>query len=92
MSPEVAQGKYANLVLISHSETDFVLDFAKVLPGLPKAMVNSRMILGPENAKRLLAALSQNIASYEQQYGVIGREPSPQGKTIAPFGVADNEA
>lgn len=93
LTPEAAQAKYSNLVLISHSATDFVLDFAQVLPGLPKAMVNSRMILGPENAKRLLMALHENIMRYEQEFGVIGEKVAQEeNKTVAPFGVAKNEA
>lgn len=92
LSPELAQGKYANLVLLSHSETDFVFDFASILPGLPKATINSRMILAPQNAKRLLLSLHENIMRYEQEFGVIGEPQQPESKTIAPFGVAKNEA
>ena len=87
LSPEVAQGKYANLVLIGHSGSEFVLDFASVLPGIPKALVNSRLILAPENAKRLLFALN------EQEFGAIGMPAAEEeSKTVAPFGVAKNEA
>ena len=59
--PEVAQGVYSNLALISHSHSDFVIDFAQALPGMPKPDVCSRIILAPEHAKRLLAALQDNI-------------------------------
>ena len=58
---EVAQGEYANFAIITHSSSDFVVDFARVLPGVPKAQVRSRVILAPEHAKRLLAALQENI-------------------------------
>ena len=58
---EVAQGQYANFAIITHSSSDFVIDFARVLPGLPKSQVKSRVILAPEHAKRLLAALQENI-------------------------------
>ena len=65
ISPEVASGKYSNLAIIGHSATDFVLDFAAVLPGGKGATVQSRVILAPEHAKRLLAALQDNIQKYE---------------------------
>lgn len=89
LSQEVGQGQYANLAIITHSTSDFVLDFARVLPGLPKAQVKSRVILAPEHAKRLLGALQENIMRYEQAYGTI-RIPNQQpagGRTIAPFNV-----
>ena len=72
----VAQGTYANLAIISHSPTEFVLDFAAVLPGLPKAKVKSRLILAPVHAKRLLLSLQENIARYEAN---VGRIDIPQG-------------
>ena len=68
---DVAQGQYANFAIITHSSSDFILDFARVLPGLPKAQVKSRVILAPEHAKRLLAALQENIMRYEQEFGAI---------------------
>ena len=71
----VAQGTYANLAIISHSTSEFVLDFAAVLPGVPKAKVKSRIILAPEHAKRLLLSLQENIARYEAN----GRINIPQG-------------
>lgn len=88
---EVAQGLYANFALITHSSSDFVLDFAQVLPGLPKAMVRSRVILAPEHAKRLLIALQGNVSNYEREFGPI-RLPQPEKGTIAPFGVPKAEA
>lgn len=68
---ETAQGKYANLAIISHSQSEFVLDFATVLPGLPKAKVRNRVILTPEHAKRLLRSLEENISRYERNVGKI---------------------
>lgn len=88
---DVAQGQYANFALITHSSSDFVLDFAQVLPGLPKAMVRSRVILAPEHAKRLLLALQGNLAGYEREFGPI-RLPQPEKGTIAPFGTPKAEA
>ena len=60
---EVAQGTYANLAIITHSSSEFILDFVRVMPGIPKAGVQSRIIVAPEHAKRLLRALEDNIAS-----------------------------
>lgn len=71
MSEDVAEGKYSNLAIISHSTSEFILDFASILPGLQKAMVKSRIILTPEHAKRLLLSLQDNIAKYEANFGTI---------------------
>ena len=83
---DVAQGEYANFAIITHSSSDFVVDFARVLPGVPKAQVKSRVILAPEHAKRLLAALQENIVRYEREFGAI-KIPQQESKTIAPFPV-----
>lgn len=88
---EVAQGVYANLSVITHSSSDFVLDFARILPGLPKATVGSRVILAPEQAKRLLMALQENIMKYEKNFGPIRLQQADKG-TIAPFGMGKGEA
>lgn len=71
LDESVGQGIYSNLVLIVHSNAEFVLDFTKVLPGLPKAKVQSRVILAPPHAKALLNALKENIQKYEEQFGEI---------------------
>ncbi|ODU60807.1 MAG: hypothetical protein ABT12_00715, partial [Paludibacter sp. SCN 51-9] len=71
LSPEVAEGIYSNLAIISHSTSEFVLDFIRLMPGTPKANVKSRIILTPEHAKRLLFALQDNIAKFEAQNGKI---------------------
>lgn len=81
---EIAQGEYANLAIITHSSSDFVVDFARLLPGVPKAQVKSRVILAPEHAKRLLLALQENIVRYEREYGPI-KLPNQEPRTIAPF-------
>ena len=91
LTPDVAQGEYANFAIITHSSSDFVLDFARVLPGVPKAAVKSRVILAPEHAKRLLAALQENIMRYERAFGPI-KLPQQEQRTIAPFGVNKGEA
>ena len=61
---------YSNLAIISHSRSEFVLDFAATLPG-PKAQVGDRIIMTPEHAKRLMNALFDNMSKYEAQFGVI---------------------
>ncbi len=71
LSEEVAQGTYANLAVITHSASEFVLDFIRMMPGLPKPEVKSRIILTPEHALRLLETLEENIGKYEQNYGTI---------------------
>ena len=68
----VAQGNYSNLAIISHSSSEFILDFATVLPGVQKARVKSRIILTPEHAKRLLRSLQDNLVRYESSMGKIG--------------------
>ena len=68
---EVAGGQYSNISIIAHSASEFVLDFASILPGLPKAKVRSRVILNPENAKRHMLSLQENIARYEKHFGTI---------------------
>jgi len=88
---QVAQGEYANFAIITHSSSDFVVDFARVLPGLPKAQVKSRVILAPEHAKRLLMALQENIVRYEREFGQI-KMPNQEPRTIAPFAVGKGEA
>ncbi len=71
LSEEMAQGTYANLAVISHSPSEFVLDFVRVMPGLSKAQVKSRIILTPEHAQRLLNALQDNIQKFEAANGAI---------------------
>ncbi|OWP64862.1 hypothetical protein CDA63_00415 [Hymenobacter amundsenii] len=71
LSEEIAEGEYANLAMIAHSSSEFVVDFIRLMPGLPKAKVKSRIILTPEHAKRLQAALAENIERFEQAHGAI---------------------
>ncbi|MBN2261461.1 MAG: DUF3467 domain-containing protein, partial [Prolixibacteraceae bacterium] len=79
LSDEIAQGIYSNLAIITHSTSEFVIDFVRVMPGVPKAGVKSRIILTPEHAKRLLLALQDNVKKFEAQHGLIkvnqGNEP-----------------
>lgn len=77
LNEEVAQGTYSNLAVISHSISEFVVDFIRVVPGVQKAKVKSRIILTPEHAKRLLHALEDNIEKFEQQNGPIRVQNDP---------------
>lgn len=77
LSEEVAEGIYSNFALITHSDTEFVLDFIRIMPGVPKAKVKSRIVLTPEHAKRLLGALQDNIARFEGQNGAISSKDIP---------------
>ncbi|OYT14261.1 MAG: hypothetical protein B6I19_00775 [Bacteroidetes bacterium 4572_114] len=71
LSDEVAEGTYSNLAIITHSRSEFVVDFIKMLPGIPKAKVKSRIILTPQHAKRLVKALQENIKKFETMHGNI---------------------
>jgi hypothetical protein len=71
LKEEVAQGTYSNLAIITHSSSEFVVDFVRIMPGMPKANVQSRIILTPEHAKRLLMALKDNIEKFESLHGPI---------------------
>lgn len=84
LGEDVAQGNYTNLAIISHSTSEFILDFATVLPGVPKAKVKSRIILTPEHAKRLLISLQENITRYESNVGKI-EIPTPLRQTPDEF-------
>ena len=71
LRPEIADGKYSNLAMIGHTPNDFLIDFIFAAPGMPQAPVVSRVIMTPENAKKLLLALGDNIKKYETQFGEI---------------------
>jgi hypothetical protein len=71
LSEEMAEGIYSNLAIINHSHSEFVVDFIKAMPGVPKARVKSRIVLTPQHAKRFLRALQDNIQRFEQQHGEI---------------------
>lgn len=87
LTDDVAEGTYANLAMIAHGPEEFVLDFIRVMPGVPKARVKSRVVVTPAHAKRLLAALADNIRRYEAQFGEIG-EVHPAHPTFTPTGEA----
>ncbi len=93
LSPEVAKGVYSNFQIVSHAATEFVVDFANILPGQPQAQVNSRIIMTPQVAKRLLGALNENIMRYENEFGKITEPRGNSGHpTIAPFGTPRGNA
>ncbi len=71
LSEEIAEGVYANLAMIAHSNSEFVIDFIRLMPGVPKAKVKSRVVITPEHAKRLVIALQDNIKKYEDTFGPI---------------------
>jgi len=71
LSDEIAQGVYSNLAIITHSNAEFILDFVALMPGVPKGNVRSRVILTPQNAKRLLNALADNVKKFEEKNGII---------------------
>jgi len=71
LSEEIAEGTYSNLAIITHSSAEMVIDFIRVMPGVPKAKVKSRIVMTPQHAKRLLKALADNISKYESAHGVI---------------------
>ncbi len=71
LDKDVAEGHYSNLVVITHSVSEFILDFAAMLPGMPKPKVVSRIILTPEHAKRLLLSLQDNVGRYEANVNKI---------------------
>lgn len=94
LKPEVAEGTYSNLAILTHSSSEFVADFIQMMPGMPKAQVRSRIIMAPEHAKRLLMALQDNVRKYEQQFGAIRLTQAQQeeDRTIAPFSIKQGEA
>ena len=87
IAPDKQQGVFANLALIAHTPTEFVLDFAQLMPGVPQANVVSRVVVTPDQAKKILGALGNNIAQYENKFGTIKPVGGPvPGSTISvPF-------
>ncbi|MBQ5975958.1 MAG: DUF3467 domain-containing protein [Bacteroidales bacterium] len=87
MSSDVANGTYSNLAIISHSPSEIILDFAQMLPGTPNATVRSRVIMNPIHAKRLLAALNDNIQKYERTFGTIVDPQSAINADTVPYDI-----
>jgi hypothetical protein len=82
LKEDIAQGIYSNLAIITHSPSEFIVDFVRIMPGIPKAEVKSRIILTPEHAKRLLLALKDNIAKYEAVHGPIKQAEGQNGMLV----------
>ncbi|MEO7081482.1 MAG: DUF3467 domain-containing protein [Flavobacteriales bacterium] len=78
ISEEVADGIYSNLAIITHSNSEFVLDFVRVMPGVPKAKVKARVLLTPQHAKRLMRALADNVQKFESVHGSIRETDMPE--------------
>jgi hypothetical protein len=76
--PEVQNGAYANLTFVSHTETEFTFDFVYVVPHEPRGVVRSRVICSSKQARRLLAALQDNVARFEQRFGPIDTPAAPE--------------
>ncbi|GAA0874685.1 DUF3467 domain-containing protein [Wandonia haliotis] len=89
---EVAEGTYSNLAIITHSQSEFIVDFIQVMPGMPKGKVKSRVVMTPQNAKRLMLALNDNIKKFEQAHGEVSLG---DGNPMIPpinFGGTNNQA
>lgn len=77
LDADVAQGIYSNLAIINHSQSEFVVDFVSIMPGVPKSKVKSRIVLTPQHAKRFLKALHDNVSRFEKQNGPIKEQKQP---------------
>jgi hypothetical protein len=77
LNEEVAEGVYTNLAIISHSNSEFIMDFVNIMPGIPKAKVKSRVVMSPQNTKRLIHALNENMKKFEQIHGPVKMDNSP---------------
>ena len=85
LKPEIGVGVYANLALITHSSSDFILDFTCMLPGMQQPQVRSRVVMAPEHAKRLRRARNDNSQKDEQNFGKINLPEAQQPRTATPF-------
>jgi len=89
LDDKTAEGTYANLAIINHSVSEFIVDFISVMPGQPKAKVKSRIILTPQHAKRLVKALAENVKRFEENHGEIkDYEQPPIPMNFGPTGEA----
>ena len=85
LDEKISSGEYANFVVVTHSPAEFVMDFTRILPGVPKAKVHSRVIMAPQHAKAYLTALMDNIKKYESKHGEIKMPNTKEG--FSSFGV-----
>ena len=89
MTPEVEKGFYSNLAIMGFTPTEFIMDFVFHHPGMPRANVQSRVVMSPVQAKRLMRLLEQNMVNYEKNFGPIklAEDSSAQNGPISPFKV-----
>lgn len=92
LTPEIADGTYTNMAIISHSNAEFVIDFIRMVPGVKQANVKSRVIMTPENAKKVLFALQDNIQKFEKQFGTIQLSGGPIPGSTLPMSFGGGEA
>ena len=92
LSPEVAEGNYSNLAIVAHSSSEFVVDFVRMMPGQKRANVQSRIIMTPENTKKLLFALQENVVKYEKQFGSIKINGTPAPGSTFPMSFGGGQA
>ena len=92
LSPEVAEGNYSNLAIVAHSSSEFVVDCVRMMPGQKSANVQSRIIMTPENTKKLLFALQENVAKYEKQFGTIKINGTPVPGSTIPMSFGGGQA
>ena len=92
IAQDKAQGVFANLALIAHTPTEFVLDFAQLMPGVPQANVVARVVVTPDQAKKILGALQNNIGQYEQKFGTIQLIGGPAHGNTLPLTFTGGEA
>ncbi|MCH7732462.1 MAG: DUF3467 domain-containing protein [Candidatus Marinimicrobia bacterium] len=88
LDSEVGEGQYANFVVITHSPAEFVMDFTRLMPGVPKAKIHSRIIMAPPHAKAYMQALQENISRFEKKYGEIKLQ---RKETFSEFGLTPPE-
>lgn len=79
LSEEMAEGTYSNLAVITHSDAEFIFDFVRIMPGVPKGKVKSRVFMTPKHAKKLYKALEENIKKYESAHGKVEEEGGFEG-------------
>ncbi len=89
LDENVSSGEYANFVVVTHSPAEFVMDFTRLLPGVPKAKIHSRIIMAPQHAKAYMLALQDNIKKFEEKHGEIA---SPGQDSFQEFGVKPPES
>ncbi len=89
LDENVSSGEYANFVVVTHSPAEFVMDYTRLLPGVPKAKIHSRIIMAPQHVKAFMLALQDNIRKFEEKHGEI---KSPGHESFKEFGVKPPES